>query len=107
MKAIIEIDVPKWQIGEEVTIHFPDTMCIRGVVKAGSDKATKQLYITTDMKDNLFNNMRKRNITSSDICRYIGCGYRDWELAINGERPFYKSWIRILKSILLTDNIFE
>lgn len=31
MKAIIEIDVPDWQIGEEVTVLFPDTMTIRAV----------------------------------------------------------------------------
>ena len=34
VKAYIEIkDVPYWQVGEEVTVHFRDTMCIRGVCK--------------------------------------------------------------------------
>ena len=33
MKAIIEIDVPEWQIGEEVRIYFPDSMCVTGVCK--------------------------------------------------------------------------
>lgn len=28
--AIIRVKVPKWQIGEEVSIYFPDTMMIRG-----------------------------------------------------------------------------
>jgi hypothetical protein len=28
--AIIRVKVPKWQIGEEVSIYFPDTMTIRG-----------------------------------------------------------------------------
>ena len=26
MKAVIHIDVPEWQIGQEVSIYFPDTM---------------------------------------------------------------------------------
>ncbi len=35
VKAYIEIkDVPEWQIGEKVTVHFKDTMCINGVCKA-------------------------------------------------------------------------
>ena len=28
--AIIRVKVPKWQIGEEVSIYFPDTMTARG-----------------------------------------------------------------------------
>ncbi len=32
MKALIEIDVPEWQIGKTVDIYFPDTMHKRGIV---------------------------------------------------------------------------
>ena len=28
--AVIKVKVPRWQIGEECQIHFPDTMCIKG-----------------------------------------------------------------------------
>ena len=31
MKAIIELDVPVFQIGQEVTVFFKDTMQARGV----------------------------------------------------------------------------
>lgn len=34
MKAVIKLDVPDWQIGQEVTVHFPDTMCKTGVCEA-------------------------------------------------------------------------
>lgn len=34
MKAIIQIDVPHWQIGQPVTIYFPDTMMKTGVCEA-------------------------------------------------------------------------
>ena len=26
MKAVIYLDVPEWQIGQDVTVYFPDTM---------------------------------------------------------------------------------
>ncbi|MBP5423938.1 MAG: hypothetical protein J6Y78_16010 [Paludibacteraceae bacterium] len=31
MKAIIKLDVPEWQIGQEVSVYFPDTMMKRGI----------------------------------------------------------------------------
>jgi hypothetical protein len=30
MKAVIYLDVPEWQIGQDVTIYFPDTMLKHG-----------------------------------------------------------------------------
>ena len=31
MKAIITVDVPEHQIGQEVSVYFKDTMCVKGV----------------------------------------------------------------------------
>lgn len=33
MKSIIKVDVPEYQIGQEVSIYFKDTMMIKGVVQ--------------------------------------------------------------------------
>lgn len=33
MRAIIEVEVPDYQIGQEVNIYFKDTMMIKGIVK--------------------------------------------------------------------------
>lgn len=33
MKAIIKLDLPEYQIGQEVNIYFKDTMMIKGVVQ--------------------------------------------------------------------------
>lgn len=30
MKAVIELDVQDWQIGQDVTVYFPDTMLKHG-----------------------------------------------------------------------------
>lgn len=37
MKAIIEIDIPDFQIGQEVSIYFKDTMMIKGTVQEPTD----------------------------------------------------------------------
>lgn len=39
MKAIIQIDVPDYQIGQEVSIYFKDTMMIKGIVQEQSREA--------------------------------------------------------------------
>ena len=31
MKAVMHIDVPEWQIGQEVSCYFPDTMTVKAV----------------------------------------------------------------------------
>jgi len=33
MRAIIEVEVPDYQVGQEVSIYFKDTMMIKGIVK--------------------------------------------------------------------------
>lgn len=34
MKAVIYLDVPEWQIGQDVTVYFPDTMIKHSECKA-------------------------------------------------------------------------
>ena len=34
MKAIIKLDVPDWQIGQKVTVYFPDTTVEQSVCEA-------------------------------------------------------------------------
>lgn len=34
MKAVIYIDVPEWQIGQNVSVYFPDTMLKHGICEA-------------------------------------------------------------------------
>lgn len=39
MKAIIILDgIPDWQIGQEVSIYFPDTMSVKGIVEEVEDR---------------------------------------------------------------------
>ena len=41
VQAIIELDVPKWQIGEEASVYFRDTMCTTGIVERLDDFKAK------------------------------------------------------------------
>ena len=39
MKAVIKLDVPDWQIGQDVSVYFPDTMFKTG--KCETDRTKK------------------------------------------------------------------
>ena len=48
MKAMILLDVPEWQIGQEVTVHFPDTMMKKAkceVVQTVIPSLTRDWYV--------------------------------------------------------------
>lgn len=55
MKAIIEVDIPDYQIGQEVSIYFKDTMMIKGVVQEPKkDRVkTKLNGVKTELKQEL------------------------------------------------------
>lgn len=49
MRAIIEVEVPDYQIGQEVSIYFKDTMMIKGIVqepKTGHWKRNETIRLT-------------------------------------------------------------
>jgi len=52
MRAIIEIDVPDYQIGQEVSIYFKDTMMIKGIVQ--EPKTIRGLHLSQKYRDWLF-----------------------------------------------------
>ena len=53
MQAIIRVDVPEWQIGEEATICFKDSMLTKGIC----EKDTKPKKNETDAKYARINSM--------------------------------------------------
>lgn len=36
MKAVIRLDIPDYQIGQEVSVYFKDTMCIKSICQEDS-----------------------------------------------------------------------
>lgn len=51
MKAVIRIDVPDWQLGQEVTVHFPDTMCKHAVCEEDTTKEGYWIYQNDDTQE--------------------------------------------------------
>lgn len=50
MKAVIRLDVPDWQIGQEVKVYFPDTMCVRGTCEDEVNSYTYELGFLEGVK---------------------------------------------------------
>lgn len=51
MKAIIHLDVPDWQLGQEVTVYFPDTMCKHAVCEEDTTKEGCWIYQNDDTQE--------------------------------------------------------
>ena len=83
MKAIIRLDVPEWQIGQEVKVYFHDTMCVTGTCEdeenilkdtLGScyldEKESNKLYAGGLIMNNLNHTCYtlSRNSNRCDVC---------------------------------------
>lgn len=68
MKAIIEVDVPEFQIGQEVSIYFKDTMMIKGIVQ--------------ELSGDLISRQAVLDILEREGHKW-GNDYRDWVDAVN------------------------
>lgn len=55
MKAVIKLDVPDWQIGQEVTVYFKDTMMKKGLcemeLSTDAEKIEKALRLCISSKN--------------------------------------------------------
>jgi DNA-directed RNA polymerase subunit RPC12/RpoP len=49
MKAIIELDVPDYQIGQEVSIYFKDTMMIKAIVQEPCEDAIRRQAVLNEI----------------------------------------------------------
>lgn len=43
--AVIYLDVPEWQIGQDVTVYFPDTMQKKGTCELLKEQEKKQITL--------------------------------------------------------------
>lgn len=76
MKAIIKLDVPEWQIGQEVTIHFPDTMVKRGKCEAVKEHPGPEKLLPCicgcKRREHWYNSDREKGI----ILKCSKCGFK-------------------------------
>ena len=50
VRAVIEVDVPEWEIGERATIYFPDTMQTTGICRVIDSTNDKGQLVTEYME---------------------------------------------------------
>lgn len=67
MKAIIQIDVPNYQIGQEVSIYFKDTMMIKGIVQEPCGDAISRQAVIDGINEYFHDEYYQR--TSIQDCR--------------------------------------
>lgn len=48
MRAVIHLDVPDWQIGQEVSAYFPDTMVKRAICESDETETIQNVLQTDD-----------------------------------------------------------
>ena len=98
MKAVIELDVPEWQIGQDVSVYFPDSMLKKGKCELLEEHEAKAQI--SDAVHETAKQFRQTIVRCKD-CKYgepwgvlIGCGTKkgfgithkpDWFCA-DGER---------------------
>ena len=83
MKAVIELDVPEWQINQNVAVYFPDTMMKHGVCKP------EKRYIM-DEKDN---GMTAFGVWLSYMLKEYRISQTDFAKIMNVSRCTVHRWI--------------
>ena len=78
MKAVIELDVPEWQIGQDVSVYFPDTM-----VKHGKCELLKEQDAVVRCKDCKYWDKDTLRHNSNDVAEWDEC---ECEMLANRDR---------------------
>lgn len=77
MKAIIKLDVPDYQIGQEVHIHFKDTMMVKGICEEAE-----------------INQVMLGLTTPEEFVRKIDWLYHEYGKRFNNSEPAIIEWLR-------------
>ena len=49
-------------------------------------------YMTKRMVNRLFKTMKEKDVSTSQMCKAIGCQYCDFKATIEGKSPMYNKW---------------
>jgi len=72
MKAIIKIDVPDFQIWQEVNIHFKDSMVAKGVVEEENSLPSTSTEKTGHWEEVQFRTIPYNRISKAKKCSVCG-----------------------------------
>lgn len=89
MKAVIMIDVPQWQIGQEVSVYFPDTMVKHAKCEAVKMRPRPERLLPCKCgckrREHWYGSTEER----SEILKCYRCGF---EVAGKNEIDVHKKW---------------
>lgn len=60
-------------------------------------------YMTRTMANRMFALMKKKGISTQQICKVLNVEYPDFIAAVNGQHPFYNKWQRKIAEALGTE----
>lgn len=89
MKAAIYLDVPEWQIGQEVSVYFPDTMLKHGKCEAVKEKKRPEKLLPCKCGCRRREHWCAAGSEDSEILKCMKCGFKVYG---KNEIDVHKKW---------------
>ena len=80
MKAVIRLDVPDWQIGQDVSVYFPDTMCKHGKCEEEDAEITFEKTVLNQQDEKGQTVMKYCPLIRQEIKRCFDCNMCDQDI---------------------------
>lgn len=92
MKVIIKLDVPDWQIGQEVSVFFPDSMIKHGVCEAVKVRERPERLLPCKCGCKRREHWCGTNTDNAEILICCKCGFRvDGKNEIDAHKKWNKA----------------
>ena len=94
MKAVVYLDVPEWQIGQEVSVYFPDSMMKRSVCKSVKVRERPEKLLPCKCGCKRREHWTGLTSNNSEILKCCRCGF---EVGGKNEIDVHKKWNEAVK----------
>ena len=99
MKAIIKLDVPEYQIGQEVSIYFKDTMSKKGICEAVKERQRPERLLPCKCgcrrRERWYGGWYGSNSNNITILKCCKCGFG---VGGKNEIDVHKKWNEAVKN---------
>jgi len=95
MKAIIKLDVPEWQIGQDVQVYFPDSMYKLGKCEAVKERERPEKLLPCKCGCNRREHWCGTNPNRAEILICKKCGFK---VAGRNEIDVHKKWNEAIRN---------
>lgn len=94
MKAVIYLDVPEWQIGQDVSVYFPDTMVKHGKCEAVKVRERPERLLPCKCGSKRREHWYGGSPDNLEILKCCKCGY---SVGGKNEIDVHKKWNEAIK----------